>query len=1132
MSHLKPEDAYARPQTPTSPLTPSPAYLDSTLPGGWPSESPSVQQIGTSAPQSLSAAVKARKDEYTRKRTIKVKVGTWNVASISGTEKDLGGWFVHGLGVKGLSKQIEDLSIETKSDQAAAKDIESVDDQENRTGSRKHSTLPEHDVSAVPHDDEIGLYVLGLQEVIDVTSVTEAVKPYTDPNPAKKWKEALREVLPPGYQKVATQQLLGLLILVFASPTVAPTISSVSCTSVGTGLMGYLGNKGAVSVRLVLAETTRLCFINCHLAAGSDQAALTRRIWDTGQVVSRTRFTPVAQDGDETGPEEKIGDEDFAFWFGDLNYRLDDIPGEDVRRLLLLHTRNEYDIINKSRRKIDTELGYMVAGSDESTETFPDDNETPDNTAMNSSADPPLDPKSDPASLITTLHSLLSHDQLHAQQRLGKAFHDGWREGEINFLPTYKYDVGSVGMFDSGEKKRSPSWCDRILFRTRTDRLRYEEKAKREAESRKKDEDMKKRGLDEDAAEQAVLFDYDPDTDGLAYGEDYDEEDDNMHDAELVETHEGYEDSIEIDHYISHQRVLSSDHKPLDAIFTLTYDAVIPELKAKIHQEVARELDKAENEGRPGITVVADSHENGYGSDADGDIESRERDSNCVDFGQVRYKSPRRRTITVANTGQSPATFSFIGKGPDDENDAEQDIAPEWVHVESLKSTDDNAAAKAKEECTLAPGETRTIHLTIYISSPSFVHDLNNYRATIDDILILRVTNGRDHFVPIRAVWLPTCFHRTLDELVLAPENGVRYIPKHASNRDATGSSPNLKSTAAHHSAPKELFALTEAIPPLVERCVAEWDILHPGTIPPWKLENGHADTVWPFDPETWTFHPGEERDAMLLGVREALDTAQAINVHNADEDCLIRLEVLAETLVDFLGSLRDGIVTEAMWPIIENGLIGLEKAKTASAEDVQAMVMEPLSSAPVHSVSMTFLTFMLGRVIKEVAPVSKDAGSVASPKSTSLSLSLSLGSRRSRASSMASQTSETSVGRGGEGEETGSGTVKRVLDSIRRKRGGSTSTGSTSGNAAVGSGSGTGTGNGPSGSSVANASTTAEDHTIILARRKMLMSRYSALFAPLVVRTSADASAKGKERKLLETRRKRVVEAFLAVAL
>ena len=48
----------------------------------------------------------------------------------------------------------------------------------------------------------------------------------------------------------------------------------------------------------------------------------------------------------------------------------------------------------------------------------------------------------------------------------GEVF-QGYREGAINFLPTYKYiPGGGVGAWDRAEdgKKRAPAWCDRILF--------------------------------------------------------------------------------------------------------------------------------------------------------------------------------------------------------------------------------------------------------------------------------------------------------------------------------------------------------------------------------------------------------------------------------------------------------------------------------------------------------------------------------------------------------------------------------------------------------------------------------------------------------------------------------------------
>ncbi len=123
------------------------------------------------------------------------------------------------------------------------------------------------------------------------------------------------------------------------------------------------------------------------------------------------------------------------------------------------------------------------------------------------------DPHEDPASLQATLDSLLPHDQLLRVIKERKVFHDGWREGSITFLPSYKYDVGTVGLFDSSEKRRAPSWCDRILFRTRRDKERYHTKVKEEEEARKRDEEMKQRGL-EDAGDDDVLFDYDPDRDG------------------------------------------------------------------------------------------------------------------------------------------------------------------------------------------------------------------------------------------------------------------------------------------------------------------------------------------------------------------------------------------------------------------------------------------------------------------------------------------------------------------------------------------------------------------------------------------------------------------------------------------
>ena len=903
-------------------------------------------------------------------------MGTWNVASLAGTHRDVAAWFVDGKGVS------EDLSgfAPADGDSRPAKpgDIETVRSQEDRR-TKKASTTPRNDVALLPGGDEVGLYVLGLQEIVDISSAAEALRPYSDPQPARKWKRAVAEALPNGYQQVAEQQLIGLFLVIYASPSIAPTISSVSTTSVGTGLMGYMGNKGAVSARIVLGETTRMVFVNCHLTAGTEKGSLERRNWDSAQILSRTRFDPIYNGSgvmEEFG--EGIGDEDFAFWFGDLNYRLDSMPGEDVRRLLMLHTQKQYEADETSRRKIDSELsehtssvsirnGKFVDASSEDEFSLP----SAISKSFDSTVSPlPLpnvdsvDPVSDPASLQVTISSLLPHDQLQSQMRTGHAFHDGWREGHIDFLPTYKYDVGSVGMFDSSEKRRGPSWCDRILYRTRKDRLEYQEKVQVEQEIKRRDEEMRTRGIDEGVVEdEAVLFDYDPETDGAQ--DEYDPADNGSPDPEVVTARSGFEDRLHLDYYTSHQRVLSSDHKPLDAIFTLTYDAVDSDLKMKIQQEVARELDRAENECRPVVTVVVDP-----GHDIDSSPESK------IDFpgfegvnlGEIRYDRPQSRNITVANTGRVPATIGFVDRSV--ERAQSGGVAPLWLKIKFDRASDnENDNPNALREYTLQPGDAANVELTVHVTDNSQVRRLNDGVETLDDVLVLRIQNGRDYFLPVRGTWLQSAFGRSLDKLIRIPEGGVRKLQHqrpHGHGNDDQG---------VKWSAPRELFRLTESIEDLVERSIAEWGMMAETGRPPWY------DAGWPFATKATE---DVAREGLKQNVRESLDCDSDFTVLFPPETSSIRrLEALAETLLAFVASLEDGIITTEIWSELEKGILERERTKkTLSAEEEKTWILETLSSAPVHSISFTFITFMLVRLAREIAPV-KPAEFNSSPRTS-----------------------------------------------------------------------------------------------------------------------------------------------------
>jgi phosphatidylinositol-bisphosphatase len=157
-----------------------------------------------------------------------------------------------------------------------------------------------------------------------------------------------------GTLKVVSQQLVGILIVVYVLKSERRHVSNVAVDSVPTGLLGiacalspprtsrvfiYLsvdsGNKGGTAIRLCYQGST-ITFVNTHLAAHAHM--LDRRNLDFHEISQRLTFPrplldpPLVHEHDPDADHGSTGiyDGHLMFWFGDLNYRIE-LPAAQVK---------------------------------------------------------------------------------------------------------------------------------------------------------------------------------------------------------------------------------------------------------------------------------------------------------------------------------------------------------------------------------------------------------------------------------------------------------------------------------------------------------------------------------------------------------------------------------------------------------------------------------------------------------------------------------------------------------------------------------------------------------------------------------------------------------------------------------
>ncbi|XP_068651643.1 type I inositol polyphosphate 5-phosphatase 1-like [Aristolochia californica] len=112
------------------------------------------------------------------------------------------------------------------------------------------------------------------------------------------------------FVRIVSKQMVGIFLTIWVRRSLRRHIQNLKVSTVGVGVMGYIGNKGSVSVSMSIHQTL-FCFICTHLTSGEKEGDVLKRNADVLEIHRRTHFST-----------KSIRDHERIIWFGDLNYRI------------------------------------------------------------------------------------------------------------------------------------------------------------------------------------------------------------------------------------------------------------------------------------------------------------------------------------------------------------------------------------------------------------------------------------------------------------------------------------------------------------------------------------------------------------------------------------------------------------------------------------------------------------------------------------------------------------------------------------------------------------------------------------------------------------------------------------------